>query len=93
MATQVIKRDGTKEVFDENKIRKSIEMAVKGAALTEDRINAVVAQVVGLVLQFAAEKEEIATTEIRDFILTQLDQVEPVVAESWRKYNQEEGKV
>ena len=93
MATQVIKRDGTKEVFDENKIRKSIEMAAKGTALAEDRIKAVVAQVVGLVLQFAAGKEEIASTEIRDFILTQLDQVEPAVAESWRKYNQEKGKV
>jgi len=89
MAAQVIKRDGTKEVFDENKIRKSIEMAAKGVALAEDRVNAIVAQVAGLVLQFAAGKEEIATKEIWDFIATQLDQVEPTVAESWRKYEQE----
>ena len=90
MAQQVIKRDGTKQAFDENKMRKSIEMAAREAGLAEDRVNAVVEQVAGAALQLAAGKEEIATSELRTLILARLDEVEPAAAAVWRKHD--EGK-
>lgn len=93
MAAQVIKRDGSKEAFDEQKIRGSIEKAARGAGLADDRIAALVGQVAGVALQLAAGKEEIATTEIRDAILAELDKVEPAASASWRKYDAEQGKV
>ena len=92
MANQVIKRDGTKEAFDENKVRKSIEAAGTDANLSADRASAIVNQVAGAVLGFAAPKEEIATSELAAFILAQLDQVEPAAAVVWRKHNAEKGK-
>ncbi len=92
MANQVIKGDSTKEAFDENKLRKSIEGAGTDANLPADRISVVVNQVAGAVLELAAGKEEIATAELRDFILGKLDQVEPAMAAAWRKYKQEKSR-
>ena len=92
MANFVIKKDGSKEPFDEGKIKKSIELAVKQANLPEDRVNELVEQVSRVALQVAEGKEEIATTELREKILSELDNLEPSVSEDWRKYDQEKGK-
>lgn len=92
MAQQVIKRDGTKQAFDESKLRKSIEMAAREAGLADDRVNAVVGQVAGAALQMATGKEEIATSELRTFILGRLDEVEPAAAAAWRKHDEGRGK-
>jgi len=86
MAQQVIKRNGAKEPFDEKKVRRSIEMAANEAGLADGRSVMVVGQVVNAALALAASKDEIATSEIRDIILSQLDQVEPSAAAAWRKH-------
>ena len=92
MAQQVIKRDGTKEPFDAEKVKKAIGAAVGRMALAPERATEVVKQVSDVVLQFAGEKEEIATSELREKALAELDKLEPSVAESWRKYDQEQGR-
>jgi len=92
MAQQVIKRDGTTEPFDAEKIRKAIKLAADEAGLAPERVAEVVEQVSESVLQFAAEKEEIATSELREKILTELEEIEPSVAESWRRYDEERGR-
>ena len=43
----------------------------------------------GRTRQMAEGKEEIATSEIREKILSELDSVESAIAEAWRKYDQE----
>lgn len=92
MAQQVIKRDGTKEPFDEGKLRHSIEAASRQAGLADDRVNELTMQVSEAAIALAAGKEEIATSELREFILSQLDQVEPLASAAWRKYDEERGK-
>lgn len=92
MAQQVIKRDGTKEPFDAEKIKKAIRTAGGEAGLPLERVEEVVNQISGVVLEFAAEKEEIATSELREKALGELDKVEPSVAEAWRKYDQARGR-
>lgn len=92
MANFVIKKDGAKEPFDEGKIKKSIEIAAKQAGLPEDRVNELVEQVSKAALQVAEGKEEIATAELREKILSELDNLESSVSEGWRKYDQEKGK-
>lgn len=89
MANFVIKKDGTKEPFDAEKVRRSIAAASQRTELSEERRNEVVEQVSGTVLQVASGKEEIPTAEIREKILSELSTVEPSVAEAWRKYEQE----
>lgn len=92
MAQQVIRRDGTKEPFDIEKIKKAIESAAGRTGLTPERVAEVVKQVSDIILQFAAGKEEIATSELREKTLSELDKVELSVAESWRKYDREQGR-
>ncbi len=90
MALNVIKKDGTKEPFDAEKIKKSIAAAAELANLSEERKNEVVEQVAAVAIQMAGEKEEIATSEIKEKILSELDRVEPAAAAAWRKYEQEQ---
>jgi len=89
MAREVIKRDGKRESFDAEKIRRSIAAAAELANLPEERKNEVVEQVSTLAIQMAEEKEVIATAEIREKILAELDRIEPAVSAAWRRYEQE----
>jgi DNA polymerase III delta prime subunit len=45
------------------------------------------------VVRIADEKEEIATSEIKEIILNELDLLEPAVAGAWRRYDQEKKSV
>ena len=89
MAKEVIKKDGTKEPFDAEKIRKAIAAAAQRTDLPEEKKNEVVAQVAAKVIQMAEGKDEVATSEIRENILSELDSVEPAVSETWKKYEKE----
>jgi len=89
MAKEVIKKDGAKEPFDAEKIKNSILGAAQRTELSEERKNEVVEEVAATVIQMAEKKDEIATSEIKEKILSELDSVEPAVSEAWRKYEQE----
>ncbi len=86
MATQVIKKDGSKQPFDAEKIKRAIEGAAKEAGLSDDRVSEVVAEVSGAVITKTDAREEIATSEIKAMILNELDRVEPSVSAAWRTY-------
>lgn len=88
--TEVIKKDGVKEPFDSEKIKKSIAGAAQQADIPEERKEEVVFQVAGTVIPILEGKEEIDTKDIKQVVLGELDRVEPAVASAWRKY--EEGK-
>lgn len=89
MAKEVVKKDGTKVPFEAEKIRNSIAAAALKTDLTEERKNEVVEQVAAAVLQMAEGKDEIATSELREKILSELDNVEPSVSAAWREYDRE----
>ena len=92
MANEVIKRDGSKQPFDEGKIRRSIEAAAQEAGLAQERITELVDQVSRVAIDVAGGKEEITTTEIKETILSELDGVEPSVSEAWRRHDQVKSK-
>jgi len=89
MAKQVIKRDGTKEAFDGEKMRKSIEVAAISAGFSINRTNEVADQILGAVFKIANGKEEIATSELSKSVFDQLNIVEPKMAELWKQYEEE----
>lgn len=91
MATQVIKKDGSKQPFDAEKIKRAIEGAAKEAGLADDRISQVATQVSSIVVEQVDAQEEIATSEIKSIILSELDRVEPSVSQAWRTYEQSKG--
>ena len=85
MAKEVIKKDGTKQPFDPEKISNSIRGAAERTDLDEARRNEIVEQV-AQAAQLADSKEEIATSEIKEKILSELDRIEPTVSAAWREY-------
>ena len=89
----VIKKDGTKEPFDAEKIKNSILGAAQRTDLSEERKNEVAEEVAATVIQMAEGKDEIATSEIKEKILSELDSVEPAISEAWKKYEQEKKTV
>ncbi len=88
MAKFVIKKDGKKQLFDVEKIKKSITNVTSGVDLSEDRKNEVLEQVSKAAIQLAEGEEEIASAEIKEKILSELDALEPSVSEVWRKHEQ-----
>ena len=86
MAKIVIKKDGTKQPFDESKIRKAIAMAVQQTDLPDERRGSIVEQVSNSVIGDLASKDEVLSSEIRGIILGQLAQLEPSIVESWKKH-------
>jgi len=90
--TEVIKKDGTKEPFNPEKIKKSIAGAAQQADIPEERKDEVVYQVAGTVIPMLEGREEIDTSDIKKAILSELDKVEPAVASAWRKYEQGKSK-
>jgi len=85
---EVIKKDGIKEPFDPEKIRKSITGAAQPTDIPEERKNEVVEQVTATVVSALEGREEIKASEIKEAILSELDKVEPGVANAWREYEQ-----
>lgn len=89
MATQVIKRDGSKQPFDAGKMRRSIEAACKDVELSEEQIQKTTDEVFGVAQNSAAAKEEIATSELKQIILGELDRAEPMVSAAWRRHDEQ----
>lgn len=92
MALEVIKRDGSKEPFNAKKIRKAIKNVAKMAKLPRKRRDEVIEQVAVVTIQFVEGKGEVATSEIREKILSELDRIEPAASTAWRDYEQRKKK-
>jgi transcriptional repressor NrdR len=86
MATQVIKRDGSKQPFDPEKIKRAIEGAAREAGVPDDKVLQVATEVSNVVMERTGAQEEIATSELKSIILEELDRVEPSVSAAWRTY-------
>lgn len=89
MATQVIKKDGSRQPFDAEKMKRAIALACQEGGLTEERKNEVVEQVSAAAIDLADAKDEVHTSELREKILSELDNLEPSVSEYWRRYDRE----
>jgi len=90
---EVVKKNGAKEPFDPEKIRKSIAGAAQRTDISEERKSEVVEQVAAAVIPMLESREELETSQIRETILSELDRVEPGVGNAWREYEQGKTKV
>ena len=92
MIKHVIKKNGEKEVFDEQKIKRGIMAAAKEAGLTEERVREVGEEVSKKVMEELREKEEVPTQVIREKVLEELERTERKVATAWIRYEKTERK-
>ena len=88
MANVVVKNDGTKSAFDAEKIVSGIVAAAAQAGLSVDESNGLADDVLGAIMVEFEGQEEVATSDIRDRVLAELDNVAPAVAEAWRVYEE-----
>jgi transcriptional regulator NrdR family protein len=93
MAKEVIKRDGSRQPFDAEKIKNAIRAAGAETDVADEEIEKAVEQVMVSVLQVAGEKEVISTAEIKEKVLSELDTIKPAISEAWRKYDREKKEV
>ncbi len=85
----VIKRDGSRETFDAEKLKSAIASAAREAGHDDTRVASIVDQASAGVLALAGGVEEISTSELKLKILADLDTLAPEVGAAWRKHDAE----
>ena len=92
MTKFVIKKDGTKELFNAGKIEDAVRAAAQAVDFSEERIQELIKSVLIKVIESTQDSEEISVVEIKRIVLGELDIIEPSVSASWRNYDQKKGK-
>ena len=85
---EVVKRDGSRQPFSEQKLRSSIENAAREAEIPAGRVKQVISDAAREPLEMAKGTKPLATKAIRDKVLSRLDVIEPSVSEAWRGFDQ-----
>jgi transcriptional regulator NrdR family protein len=85
--TTVVKRDNTRETFNEKKLRTSIEAAAREAKLPMDKVKRLVEEISKNIIQYAQKEKELRSATIRENILDKLDVAAPEVSRAWRDYD------
>ncbi len=89
--TDVIKRNGKKEAFKPQKLRKSIESAVSDSGSTiTDQMKAI-EHATQDAENLARGRNEISSKDLRNEIVNDLESDAPEVAQAWRNYEQKHG--
>lgn len=86
MIKEVIKKGGKREIFDLNKIKKSLILAVEKTNLSPEEKNEIVERVTEEVLKFLEEKKKIFTAEIEAKIILELEKLAPQAVQIWQEY-------
>lgn len=92
MVNFVTKKDGTKEPFDAEKIKAAVEAASTQAGLSDEDSAATAQKVLDLVFPSFGDRQEVASTEIKEKVLAELDTIAPDVSASWKKYDEAKGE-
>jgi transcriptional regulator NrdR family protein len=92
MANQVVKKDGSKEPFDVEKIKRGVRLAGQQAGLDEIKQNELAEKIAAKIVEILKDKEEVTTIEIRDKILGELDIYAPSVSTAWRDHGLNKNK-
>lgn len=90
-----MKKDGSEEPFDMAKLKHSIRVNALDAVLkqSEKDINILVDTVAEKALLAMQTSEKVKSSEIRQSILEELDKNAPLVAQIWREYDEQAGKI
>jgi len=92
MSNFIIKKDGSKEPFDIQKIKNAIVTAGEQAGLTVEEGKKIAEEVSDTIARSIANLNEVLGAEIRARALSQLDAISPAVAGAWRRYDEENNK-
>ena len=85
---EIIKRGGEKEPFNEKKIKKSIENAVKQAGFNVEEKKSLINDTYTRAIEVATERDQIQARAIRNEILNYLQHEDKEVATAWENYEE-----
>jgi transcriptional regulator NrdR family protein len=84
---EVVKKGGTKEQFDKNKIKRSIEKAAIDADYSLEDIKTITNRIINDISEESEKIGELNTTAIKKSIFNNLEESEPSIIESWKKFD------
>jgi transcriptional regulator NrdR family protein len=87
--TTVIKRDGRRENFKKDKIRKGIENASKRVKIDKKRAKEIADRVARNVEDYFRARDEIRSEDIRDRVLNELNREERKIADEFKAHRRE----
>jgi transcriptional regulator NrdR family protein len=86
--TDVIKKDGRKERFDEEKLKASIMAAAREAGVMNRRwVKDVIENVSASAIAFSRGKKEVEAKKLREMILSDLDKLDRKISDAWRDFD------
>lgn len=85
----ILKKDGRKEVFNSDKIIKSVERAVKDAKLAPAKFLKEVAEPT---IEYFKKEKIVKTADIRKFILGKFAKTSKAVVKAWKMYEKKKIK-
>jgi len=84
--TEVVKKNSSREPFDEDKIKEAIRRASREAKINLERANELIRLVSEHGHKMSEEGREISSQDIRKKILEELDMEEPDIVKAWKDY-------
>ena len=85
--TKVIKRKGSIEPFNPDKIKGSLQKAAIDAGYSVEEKEDIINEVFNNIHNAIGKEKDIETKTIRACLLTELDKCEPYMAKSWRRFD------
>lgn len=87
--TVVIKRDGSRENFSRDKVRRGVENAAKRVKIDKKRVGEIAQKVARDVEDSFRDRDEVRSRDIRDRVLKALDKVEKKVAKEFKSFSKD----
>jgi transcriptional regulator NrdR family protein len=86
MINQVIKKDGSQEPFNPEKIKNSIKTSSKDAGLDEAKQKELAETISKKVIEEIGDRNVVTALEIKEKVLAELDLIAPSASTAWRNY-------
>ena len=90
--TKVMKDDGSEEQFNPIKLMRSIEKACREAKISEKKIQKIVSEVSGPLIEKINKSVSVKSSDIRKMVLDDLKKISEVAVKSWEQFDKRRGK-
>ncbi len=84
---EVVKRDGSTETFDSDKIKRSIEKAAIDAGYTLEEVNTITKELIGEIIEEAKKNGRISTNSLKNSIFNKFEKTDSSIVKSWKKFD------
>jgi transcriptional repressor NrdR len=84
---EVVKRNGSTETFDSEKIKRSIEKAAIDAGYTLEEVNTITKELIEEIIEEAKKNGRISTNSLKNSIFNKFEKTDSSIVKSWKKFD------